>query len=219
MAGVPHPRGGTAVVRGLLGTGPRSRRRAELHPLLPVTPVPAWTIHPGPPTPSTEKPSSTKPVPGAKKAGDRCSIAFAPAALITYSSLNSIDFYPVSSMCVSSSSSNHHHDHSPNYLHRAHWDGMSIFSKTNLIRWLMLTYFLYHPKKFNDFPLFGDTQKSTHTRPLPDLIPVYLSSLISHHAPLPSSALGTMVFFQFPDTEPLKMGLFPLFGIELGPPY
>lgn len=52
--------------------------------------------------------------------------------------------------------------------------------------------------KLNDFPVFGETQKSTHTMPLPGQIPVYLSSLIS---PSQLSALSMTVFFQFSTTD------------------
>ena len=84
--GSPTPPGGRPLsVRGLLGTGPHSRRwsageRAKLHLPLPMAPhcscyrlshlPPPYS--PGPPPPTVEKLSSTKPVPGAKKVGDLC---------------------------------------------------------------------------------------------------------------------------------------------------
>ena len=88
---------GPAPVRGLLGTGPHSRRWAvgewvKLHLLLPIAQITTWTIAritawiippihlhyclntPPPPAPSVAKLSSIKRGPGAKKVGDCCSI-------------------------------------------------------------------------------------------------------------------------------------------------
>ena len=70
------PGHGQVAVQGLLGTGPHSRRwevasqRSFIccSPSLPLPPEPS----PTPTTPSVEKLSSTKPVPGDKKVGDQC---------------------------------------------------------------------------------------------------------------------------------------------------
>ena len=86
----PQPPGcGPVAVRGLLGTGPHSRRwavgkRAKLHLPLPTAPHRSHYCLTHPPTPgSMEQLSSTKPVPGAKKGGDRCPVLCSRITCVT----------------------------------------------------------------------------------------------------------------------------------------
>ena len=78
-SGIPNPRGhGQVPVHGLLGTGLHSRRwvvgeRAKLHVPLPFALQRShYPLNHHPPPPVCGKIVSVKPVPGAKKVGDRC---------------------------------------------------------------------------------------------------------------------------------------------------
>ena len=79
----PQPPGHRLLpVRGLLGTGPHSRRwvagdREKLHLLLPIARIMTWTT----PPPSMEKLSSTKPVPWCQKVWGPLPYTTAPGLL------------------------------------------------------------------------------------------------------------------------------------------